>query len=125
MIKVRSLGGIFFKCREPEKLAAWYKKHMGFELDAPFCASFDMTQAVPGDKIVWGAFKKDTEYFKPSENDFMLNFIVDDVAGLLKQVEQGGAVLIDQPVTDEFGTFGWFIDPEGFKVELWSPASQK
>lgn len=121
MQKVRAVGGLFFKCQNPEKLAAWYKEVLGFELEAPFCASFDPKKAGHNDKAVWGAFNANTTYFEPSKQDFMFNFIVDDVEVMLKQIEEQGGQRSGDVVVEEYGTFGWFIDPEGFKVELWSP----
>ncbi len=121
MQKVRAVGGLFFKCQEPEKLAAWYRDVLGFELEAPFCGSFDPSKARPGDKAVWGAFSADTTYFEPSQQDFMFNFIVDDVEAMIKQIEANGGQRSGEVVVEDYGTFGWFLDPEGFKVELWSP----
>lgn len=121
MQKVRAVGGLFFKCQEPEKLAAWYKAVLGFELEAPFCAAFDPLKAQAGDKAVWGAFSADTTYFEPGQQDFMFNFIVDDVEAMLKQIEANGGQRSGDVVVEDYGSFGWFIDPEGFKVELWSP----
>ena len=70
---------------------------------------------------MWSPFKKDTEYFGPSQNPFMFNLVVDDLDGALAQVVEGGAELAGEP-SDEFnGRFGWFLDPEGNKVELWEP----
>ncbi|WP_395375311.1 VOC family protein [Marinicella sp. W31] len=124
MEKVRAIGGVFFKCKDPEGLATWYKEHLGFDLAAPFCAAFDLHKAPKaGDQTVWGTFKQDTDYFNPSTHGFMINLIVDDVQAMLKQVEKGGGQPVGEPSTDEYGTFGWFIDPEGIKVELWSPPS--
>ena len=121
MHKVRGVGGLFFKCNNPEKLATWYKEHMGFELDAPFCASFKAQSAQSNDMTVWGAFKNDSDYFAPTRQRFMFNFIVDDVQAMLDQVTQAGARQVGEVETEDYGDFGWFIDPEGFKVELWCP----
>ncbi len=122
MQKVRGVGGLFFKCNNPEKLADWYHKHLGFELEAPYCAVFNSTQTQAKDKTVWGAFDNDTDYFKPSRQRFMFNFIVDDVAAMLEQVTQAGARQVGEIERESYGDFGWFVDPEGFKVELWRPA---
>ncbi len=121
MHTVRGVGGLFFKCNNPEKLAAWYKKNLGFELEAPFCAVFNPEKARPADKTVWGVFKNDTNYFSPSRQRFMFNFIVDDVQGMINQVVQAGARQVGEVEQEDYGDFGWFIDPEGFKVELWCP----
>lgn len=121
MHTVRGVGGLFFKCNNPEKLAAWYKEHLGFELDAPFCAVFNPRKAQPEDRTVWGVFKNESDYFLPSRQRFMFNFIVDDVQGMIDQVVKAGARQVGEMAQEEYGDFGWFIDPEGFKVELWRP----
>jgi len=125
MQKVRGVGGLFFKCNDPEKLARWYKDNLGFELEAPFCASFNPNEAHKSDKTVWGAFNKDSDYFAPSRQRFMFNFIVDDVQAMLAQITQAGARQVGEVESEAYGDFGWFIDPEGFKVELWSPKEPK
>ncbi len=121
MIKARGIGGVFFKVKNPEEHAKWYKDNLGFELDAPFCASFKPKSMPKDGSTVWGTFKEDTDYFEPSKMPYMINIIVDDVAGALKQVEKGGAKIVGEVTKEDFGTFGWFIDPAGIKVELWTP----
>ncbi len=121
MQKVRGVGGLFFKCKEPEKLAAWYKEHLGFELEAPFYAVFDPNKSQKLDRTVWSTFSSDTDYFKPSEQSFMFNFIVDDVVAMIDQVVKGGATQAGEIQKESYGDFAWFIDPAGFKVELWTP----
>ena len=70
---------------------------------------------------VWGPFKDSTSYFEPSEKEFMINLIVDDLEGALAQAKEGGATIVGEIEEYEFGRFGWFVDPEGTKVELWVP----
>ena len=121
MHKVRGVGGLFFKCRDPEKLAAWYKQYLGIEMDGPTYGMFNPNQARAMDRTVWSTFAADSDYFSPSEQSFMFNFIVDDVTAMLEQVVKGGGQQIGEVVSESYGDFGWFTDPEGFKVELWSP----
>lgn len=121
MQKVKGIGGLFFKCNNPEKLATWYKENLGFESEAPFSAVINPQTTQTTDKTVWGAFKNESEYFAPTRQRFMFNFIVDDVPAMLAQVTQAGARQLGDIEVEEDGDFGWFIDPEGFKVELWSP----
>jgi len=121
MAKVLGLGGIFFKCKDPDKLAAWYKDWLEFPLDSSFSASFPLKKIPQNAYNVWGAFKSDTTYFEPSHQSFMINLIVDDLTSALDQVKKGGAQIIGKPESNEYGQFGWFIDPEGNKVELWVP----
>ncbi len=123
MQKVRGVGGLFFMCKEPEKLAAWYKEHLGFELDGETYGMFDPNQCQPLDRTVWSTFSEDSDYFKPSDQTFMFNFIVDDVEAMLAQVVKAGASQAGDIMKESYGDFGWFIDPAGFKVELWKPKS--
>ena len=121
MQKVRGIGGLFFKCNNPEKLATWYKEHLGFELDAPFSAAFSNQSLDKNNTTKWGVFKNETDYFAPTRQRFMFNLIVDDVQAMLEQVTEAGARQIGHMKSDDNGDVGWFIDPEGFKVELYSP----
>ena len=124
MQKVRGVGGLFFKCDNPEKLAAWYAKYLGFSIDeSTNSMMFNPHDANTLDRTVWSTFSEDSDYFAPSDQAFMFNFIVDDVAQMLKQVEQGGGQPVGDIQKESYGDFGWFIDPAGFKVELWRPKS--
>ncbi len=123
MQKIRGVGGLFFKCKEPEKLAAWYKKYLGIQMDGPTYGMFNPHEAQVDDRTVWSTFSDDSDYFAPSEQSFMFNFIVEEVEAMMAQVVKGGASQAGEIVKESYGDFGWFIDPEGFKVELWSPKS--
>ncbi|HHL31782.1 MAG TPA: VOC family protein [Oceanospirillales bacterium] len=120
MIKVKGIGGVFFKCVDGESLKHWYKKHLGFDTDE-YGAIFTAKTMPENAQTVWSPFKADTKYFEPSDQQFMLNLIVEDVPQALKQVQAGGAQLVGDVLDEDYGVFGWFIDPQGFKVELWSP----
>lgn len=122
MAKVLGIGGIFFKSADPATLAAWYGKWLRIELDQTFNGSRFFPNHLPEKSYtVWSPFDEKTDYFKPSEQSFMFNFIVDDLHEALEQVVTGGATLIGEPEELEIGHFGWFVDPEGNKVELWQP----
>ncbi len=123
MQKVRGVGGLFFKCEEPEKLAKWYKDNLGFELDGPTYGMFNPHESKEHDRTVWSTFSADSDYFGAKEQAFMFNFIVDDVRAMIEQVVKAGAKQAGEIVEESYGDFGWFIDPAGFKVELWSPKS--
>lgn len=123
MQKVRGVGGLFFQCKNPEKLAAWYQDHMGIALDGATYGMIDPHQAQTHDRTVWSTFAEDSDYFQPSKQAFMFNLIVDDVTAMLQQVVAAGATQVGDVVSESYGDFGWFLDPEGFKVELWSPKS--
>ncbi len=123
MHKVRGVGGLFFKCAEPEKLANWYKEHLGIAMDGPTYGMFNPHDAKVDDRTVWSTFSADSDYFSPSKQAFMFNFIVDDVEAMLAQVVKAGATQVGDVVKESYGDFGWFLDPAGFKVELWMPRS--
>jgi predicted enzyme related to lactoylglutathione lyase len=120
MAKVLGVGGIFFKASDPKKLADWYASWLGVEIDPSFGGASFRPSGLP-DKActVWSPFKESSGYFDPSTRPFMINLIVDDLAGALQQVVMGGATLVGEPQNLEYGRFGWFMDPEGNKVELW------
>lgn len=124
MAKALGLGGVFFKARDPRALAAWYGTHLGIGIQDDFPGAIFQAEAVPaGGYTLWAPFDADTAYFAPSEAPFMINLMVDDLDGALAQVAEGGATLAGTPEDSEFGRFGWFIDPEGNKIELWQPPS--
>lgn len=120
MASVLGLGGIFFKSKDPKALREWYSNHLNLKSE-DFGAVFNFSNYPEKSYNIWSPFKSDTTYFNPSQKEFMINFIVDDVDGVLKQVEQGGAEVLKEREDGEFGKFGWFIDPEGNKIELWEP----
>jgi predicted enzyme related to lactoylglutathione lyase len=121
MARVIGLGGVFFKSKDPEKLGEWYKKWLSVPVEHPYGASFKSDGMPAGSLSVWTPFKESTEYFDPSARDYIFNLIVDDLGGALSQVTEGGAKLVGEIDESEFGRFGWFLDPEGNKVELWEP----
>ncbi len=121
MAKVLGLGGIFFKSKNPEALGAWYQEWLGMPIVFPGGAVLPSAQVPKDAYSVWTAFSNDADYFGPSSQQFMFNLIVDDVDEALKQVQAGGAKLAGEIEESEYGRFGWFIDPDGNKVELWKP----
>ena len=124
MAKVLGVGGIFFKSADPEKLYQWYERWLGFRAELGSGFAFP-PQDMPKDSVtVWSAFESTTDYFAPSAKEYMFNLIVDDLRGALTHVKEGGAEIIGEIQEYEFGKFGWFMDPDGNKVELWElPAS--
>jgi predicted enzyme related to lactoylglutathione lyase len=123
MARVVGVGGVFFKSEDPDKLYKWYAKHLGINKTDDPGVSF-MTGDLPADGfVVWSAFQADTKYFDPAKKQYMFNLIVDDLDGALQQVQAGGAELVGDVEAYDFGRFGWFMDPDGNKVELWEPKS--
>ena len=121
--RVIGLGGIFFKCKDNEAVKSWYEKHLGIPVQ-PWGASFPWRRAENPDEetySVWSPFKGDTEYFNPSKHDFMVNYQVEDLFQLLEILKSEGVQVMEETDVSEFGKFGWVIDPEGRKIELWEP----
>jgi predicted enzyme related to lactoylglutathione lyase len=123
MEKVTGIGGVFFKANDPAKLGAWYREHLGVDVQSWGGAVFEWKdgEAPDGGKTVWNPFSADTKYFAPSTSSFMINFRVKNLDAMLEQLRRAGAK-VDDKVVDEFnGRFGWVMDPEGNRIELWEP----
>jgi predicted enzyme related to lactoylglutathione lyase len=118
MKRVTGIGGVFFKSPDPKRLAEWYKVHLGLNIEAWGGGQF---QASGGETTVWNAFKADTESFAPSAASFMINYRVADLYALLDALRAEGCQVLDKVDDSEYGKFGWVIDPDGNKVELWEP----
>lgn len=123
MKRVTGIGGIFFKAQDPQALSAWYGRHLGLPVTDWGGASFQWAEDNPGGSgtTLWTPFKADTTYFAPSRAPFMINFRVADLHGLLAVLRSEGCTVQDQVDESAYGKFGWVIDPEGNKVELWEP----
>jgi predicted enzyme related to lactoylglutathione lyase len=122
MKRVTGIGGIFFKAHDPKALGQWYKKHLGIAVDDWGGTSFRWVNDDNPTGIgstVWSPFKADTDYFAPSTASFMINYRVDDLHALLALLREEGCNVVDKVEESDFGKFGWVIDPEGNKVELW------
>jgi len=123
MARVIGLGGVFFKTQDPKGLSAWYEKHLGLKLEKFGGVKFQEDAERPGCTL-WSPFPNDTKYFEPSTRSFMINFRVDDLHALLGAL-RGAGVQVDARVDEsEFGKFGWIMDPEGNRVELWEPPAR-
>ena len=125
MAKVLGVGGVFFKSADPERLYAWYAEHLGVTREDEPGVSFQNSPRPPTAFVVWSAFSEQTDYFDPSDKPYMFNLVVDDLEGALQQVRNGGAEVVGDIETYDFGSFGWFVDPDGNKVELWQPQVQE
>ncbi len=124
MARVIGFGGFFFKALDPKALAAWYEKHLHIKIEGFGGAMFAEDSTRPG-HVVWSPFKHDTKYFAPSDKPYMMNFRVDDLHALLAEL-RGAGVQVDAKVDEsEYGRFGWIMDPEGNRVELWEPPPEK
>ena len=121
MKRVTGIGGVFFKSNDPEKLREWYRVHLEIEVEKEGAAMFKWRKLDDPERescTVWSPFPSDTNYFAPSEKPFMINFQVEN---LLVQLKREG-VDVDPDVENyDYGKFGWVMDPEGNRIELWQP----
>ena len=118
MAKVVGIGGVFFKAEDPKAVRDWYNRVLGFEISEwggavwPHLANGQST---------WSVFPATSDYFGPSTSPFMVNYIVDDLDGVLAKARAEGSEPVGEPTNDEYGRFGWLMDPAGVKIELWQP----
>ena len=126
MKRVTGIGGIFFKAKDPKALGAWYRDHLGLDVSEWGGAIFQWGGAgSEAGMTIWSPFAHDTDKMKPSSASFMLNFRVADLDALLAALRAEGCEVMDEVDASEFGKFGWVIDPEGNKVELWEPPGER
>ncbi|MCE3003652.1 MAG: VOC family protein [Xanthomonadaceae bacterium] len=125
MARVTGIGGIFFKARDPAALAAWYQRHLGIDLQPWGGAAF--TWSTPGrvepdgGVTVWNIMPASSTYLDPSTAPFMVNYRVDDLDALLAKLRAEGCAVDAKVERSEYGAFGWVMDPEGHRIELWQP----
>jgi predicted enzyme related to lactoylglutathione lyase len=125
MKRVTGLGGVFFKTNDPKKIKEWYGKHLGLPVDE-YGASFKWIDVENKDAkepalTAWSPFAGDTKYFEPSEKQFMFNYRVENLVELLKILKEEGVEIVGEMQEYPYGKFGWIMDPEGNKIELWEP----
>ena len=121
--KVTGLGGIFFKCQNPQKLREWYAKNLGLNTDK-YGTLFEWRQARDSSKkgvTQWSPFSEKTSYFAPSTKDFMINYRVENLVALTAQLRKDGVEIVDSMQTYDYGKFIHIMDLEKNKVELWEP----
>jgi predicted enzyme related to lactoylglutathione lyase len=116
--QVTGIGGIFIRAPRSGELAAWYAEHLGIPVEDWGGAAFRATE---GDVTVWALFPADTDYFGPSGQQQMVNFRVRDLDAMLAQLRAAGVEVDDDVQEIESGRFGWAVDPEGNRFELWEP----
>lgn len=119
MARVTGLGGIFLKCADPKALSEWYRRVLGFAVEDWGGALFQPEGGPP--HVVWAPFAADSGYFAPSARECMINFAVDDLDGMVARLAENGVAILGREDNDPNGRFAWFVDPAGFKVELWEP----
>ena len=123
MKRVTSIGGIFFKCKEPKKMREWYKTHLGFNTNQ-YGTVFEWRQAMDSSKkgfSQWSPFAEKTKYFEPSTKEFMINYRVENLEALVEELKKEGVTITDTLETFDYGKFVHIMDIEGNKIELWEP----
>lgn len=126
MKKVTGIGGIFFKCKDPNKMKEWYQKHLGLDTN-PYGASFEWYEAADSTKkglTQWTPFPENTKYFEPSQREFMINYRVENLEALVEELKKEGVTIVDKIESYDYGKFVHILDAEGNKVELWEPAGE-
>jgi predicted enzyme related to lactoylglutathione lyase len=124
MKRVTGIGEIFFHARDPAALQAWYKKHLGIDVQEWGGAAFTWTDADGKPTMgttAWSISAAGGEHFAPSKSTFMINYRVDDLGALLQALRDEGCNVLPKTDDSEYGKFGWVMDPEGNKIELWQP----
>jgi len=122
MERVTGIGGIFFKAKDPEAMAAWYSQHLGIGIEdghADFVWGEKDNPDQTG-RTVWSIFPADTDYFGPSRPAFMINYRVSNLDRMLEQLRAGG-IHVEKVEDYDYGRFAWITDPEGNRIELWEP----
>ena len=124
MARVTGIGGIFFMARDPIALREWYRRHLGMDVQdwggTAFRWNGPENPAGVG-TTVWSIFEASSTYFEPSKSRFMINYRVEDLHAVLQQLRSEGCDVDDKVEESEFGRFGWVMDPEDNRIELWQP----
>jgi predicted enzyme related to lactoylglutathione lyase len=123
MKKVTGIGGIFFKCKNPELVKEWYSKNLGIKTDE-YGSAFEWIQADGMQKgfTQWSLFDDTTTYFQPSSKEVMINYRVENIEALVNELKLDGITVLDEIETLEYGKFVHILNPENNKIELWEPA---
>ncbi len=121
--KVTGIGGIFFTSANPKESREWYAKNLGLAIN-DYGSSFEFRNANRPDEInylQWSPFESGTSYFAPSKKEFMINYRVQNIEGLVKNLKENAVTVVDEIESFEYGKFVHIMDPEGNKIELWEP----
>lgn len=119
--RVTGIGGMFFKSQDPDRQKAWYKKHLGIPTDQYGWTFWWWDEDGNKCSTQWSPMDEKTTYFEPSEKQFMFNFRVADLEALLELLKKEGVTVVGKIQSFSYGKFGWILDPEGNKIELWEP----
>jgi predicted enzyme related to lactoylglutathione lyase len=122
--KVTGIGGIFFFPDNPKEAKEWYAKNLGLEVNdwgATFeSRNIDCPEEI--NQLQWTPFKRGSEYFAPAKKEFMINYRVQNIEGLVQQLKENGVMIVDEIQSYDYGKFVHIMDAEGNKIELWEPS---
>jgi catechol 2,3-dioxygenase-like lactoylglutathione lyase family enzyme len=119
MARITGIGGIFMKVADPAATRAWYAEHLGLAVDDYGCTF--APDPSPLAQTVWSPFRAESDYFGPGDQAFMVNFRVDDLDALLADLAAKGIPSAAGPLDESYGKFGWVVDCDGRRIELWEP----
>jgi predicted enzyme related to lactoylglutathione lyase len=125
---VTGIGGVFFCAENLPETKEWYIKNLGIEINDWGSSGFDSRDINKPDvvnSLQWKPFKKGDEYFSPSKKEFMINYTVQNIEGLVSKLKENGVTVLDSIATYDFGKFVHIMDAEGNKIELWEPSEGK
>ena len=126
MKRVTGIGGLFFKSKNPGETKEWYHRHLGIK-SGQYGGIFEWRHADEKDRkgyTAWGPFDANTDYFSPGKKEFMINYRVDDLEKLLEMLKEEGVKVVGEMEVYDYGKFGWIMDPDGQKIELWEPVDE-
>lgn len=124
--KVTGIGGIFFITENPKETREWYHQNLGLDTNDYGC-SFEFRNLNKPEEVgtlQWSPFKTGSEHFAPSKKEFMINYRVQNIEGLINQLKQNGVTILDEIAVYDYGKFVHIMDPEGNKIELWEPVDE-
>ncbi|MDX9941590.1 MAG: VOC family protein [Bacteroidales bacterium] len=121
--RITGIGGIFFYSEDPEQTREWYADMLGLTTD-DYGAVFEFRNGRRPDEVNylrWSPFQKGSDYLAPSQKEFMINYRVQNLEGLIRNLEENGAMVVGEIETYPYGKFAYVMDPDGQKIELWEP----
>lgn len=124
MKRVTGLGGVFFKSKNPKDLTTWYDEHLGLDFGKNTWSTFEWREKDKPDQLgrtEFSVFPDTTKYTEPSKSTFMINFRVENLEKLIEVLRGEGVTIVGDIEVYDYGKFGWILDPDGNKIELWEP----
>ena len=124
--KVTGIGGLFFKCKDPDGMKEWYSRNLGL-ITNEYGSLFEFRNTDRPEELnylKWSPMKDNTAYYAPSKKEFMINFRVKHIEDLVEELKAGSVEVVDKIESFEYGKFVHVMDPEGHKLEWWEPIDQ-